>query len=775
MSFPLRSTVVVVAAACAAFGAYAASSVSSGPASGPAPKVMGGAPQASGVMSSSRLTTVPTITQMIVKYKSESASAHAQGLSSTRMSTLAAHTGMKFTYRRPMSGMAHVLRLPKAMTAAEAQLVAAQIAQDPNVAYAEPDYIRRPSLVPNDPFYTLVTFGTSGSGRQGQWHFYAPTDNYTYRPVGGVSTTIKATGGADLPAAWDITRGSGVVVAVVDTGITAHSELNANLVGGAVASSGYDFISGNAYSGATDPNPAYFTANDGDGRDSNPADAGDWVTTGQCGDGDPSKDQNSSWHGTHVAGTIAAKTDNLSGVAGIADGSTVLVARALGKCGGLNSDIADAVTWAAGGTVVGVPANTHPAKVINLSLGGSTADGPDVCGNAEQAAVNAVRALGAVVVAATGNDGTANISAPASCAGVIAVTAHTVEGDNADYANVGTSGDSATAPTNSTTISAPGGGCGTTLSATCANQYVWSTSNSGTQSPSTEGYAGAAGTSMATPHVSGVAVLIKSVQAAATPDYTRLILQGTAREFPAGTYCQTTAGRGKCGAGMLDAKAAVERAQAGGPAVFAGLPQIVMPGATVTLHGEALPLVNGTPLSYTWTVLSGNATLSSYTTTNPTFTASASGEIKLQLTANDGTHATTSTTSVYVESAPTITGYSGVLTVSAGSTVTFTVSGNDVDGDAVNFVMDSGPTGATFTGGGIFTWPNAGPAGTYPVVVRAYDGALYSAPITVNVVVTAASGGSTGGGGGGGGAVGWLGLALLALGAFGLRRNRALR
>ena len=768
MSFPLRSTVVVVAAACVAVGAYAGSTTSVVNFTSPTPKVAGLTP--------SRLAPAPAITQMIVKYKHETASAHVQGLSAARMTTLASRTGLKLTYRRPMSDMAHVLRLPKAVTVAEAQLIAAQIAQDPNVEYAQPDYVRRASLLPNDPLYTSVT--TSTGLIQGQWHLYAPTSDYTYKPSSGISTTIKAVGGANLPPAWDVTAGSGVVVGIVDTGITSHTELNSNLVGGSPAASGYDFISGNAYNGSTDPNAAnpYFTSNDGDARDSDPSDPGDWVLKDQCGSNEPTSDENSSWHGTHVAGTIAARTNNGVGVAGIAYQSNLLIARALGKCGGLSSDISDAIQWAAGASVSGVPTNTHPAKVINLSLGGSTANGPDHCSSIEQAAVTAARAQGAVVVAATGNDGTGNIASPASCSGVIAVTANTVEGDNADYANIGNSGEAT--PVNSTTISAPGGGCGTKISTNCADQYVWSTMNSGTQGPSTQTYGGAAGTSMATPHVSGVAALIKAVQSSATPDYVRLVLQGTAREFPAGTYCLTTSGRGKCGAGMLDAGRAVTLAQAGGPAVFAGLPQVVTPGATVTLHGEALPLVSGTTVTTSWSVLSGSANLSSTSDLSPTFTASTSGEIKLQLTANDGSHTSTSTTTVYVESAPVVTVASNTVTVTAGSTASFTASATDADGDTVSFVMDSGPSAATFTGAGIFTWTSAGPAGTYPVVIRAYDGALYSAPVTVNVVVTAAGGGSSGGGtssgGGGGGAVGLLGFGLLALGAWGLRRNRAL-
>src|SRR5439155_26204113 len=154
--------------------------------------------------------------------------------------------------------------------------------------------------------------------------------------------------------AWDTTSGAGVTVAVLDTGITPHSDLTGNVI------AGYDFIS--------DPP----TARDGDGRDPNPNDEGDWFNAGECGSTTP---ETSSWHGTHVAGTIGALTDNGVGVAGIARNARIEPVRVLGKCGGFTSDIADAITWASGGRVSRVPRNPNPAKVINMSLGGSGACG----------------------------------------------------------------------------------------------------------------------------------------------------------------------------------------------------------------------------------------------------------------------------------------------------------------------------------------------------------------------------------------------------------------
>ena len=209
------------------------------------------------------------------------------------------------------------------MSLDEAERLARDIvASDPNVEYAEPDRIMRRTLTPNDTRYNE------------QWHYF------------------EAAGGINAPPAWDKSTGAGVVTAVIDTGYRPHADLAGNIL------PGYDFISDT------------FVANDGNGRDSDASDPGDWINAGECGPGDPAAFESSSWHGTHVAGTIAALTNNASGVAGIAFNAKVVPARVLGKCGGYTSDIADAIVWTSGGSVSGVPANANPAKVLNISLGG---------------------------------------------------------------------------------------------------------------------------------------------------------------------------------------------------------------------------------------------------------------------------------------------------------------------------------------------------------------------------------------------------------------------
>lgn len=359
------------------------------------------------------------------------------------------------------------------------KLAAEMMARDPEIEYAEPDRIMTHMATANDPYYAQ------------QWHY---TDT---------------TGGLRLPTAWDKSTGTGVVVAVIDTGYRPHADLSGQIL------QGYDFIS------------TATIGNDGNGRDSDASDPGDWVAANECGAGVPAS--GSSWHGTHVAGTVAARTNNSLGVAGVAYNAKIVPVRVLGKCGGYTSDIADAITWSSGGTVSGVPANANKAKVLNLSLGGTGA-----CDTTTQNAINGARSRGSVVVVAAGNDNM-NVSnaSPANCSGVIAVAATGKTGGRASYSNYGTLVD----------VAAPGGD---------GSYSVISTLNSGSSTPGSDNYAGYQGTSMATPHVAGVAALMFAAKSTLTPDQVESMLKSTARAFPA-----TCSG---CGTGIVDATAAVNAA-----------------------------------------------------------------------------------------------------------------------------------------------------------------------------------------------------------------------
>ncbi|HET7792074.1 MAG TPA: S8 family peptidase [Rhizobacter sp.] len=430
--------------------------------------------------------------RLIIKYRSGVAGATASAAASDRAllhrgaQDAASRAGLRLQLVRVGAFDTHVMRLDRALPQAGVEQLARDImASDAAVEYAEPDRILQAMFTPNDTQYGQ------------QWHYF------------------EATGGLNLPAAWDKSTGSGIVAAVIDTGYRPHADLAANIL------PGYDMIADT------------FVSNDGTGRDNDPQDPGDAVTAGACGSGQPTQDLSSSWHGTHVAGTIAAVTNNGNGVSGVAFNAKVVPVRVLGKCGGYTSDIADGIVWASGGTVGSLPLNPNPARVINLSLGGSGS-----CDTTSQNAINAARSRNTVVVVAAGNSNAnaANFS-PASCAGVITVAATNRSGGRAYYSNYGSL----------VAVAAPGGD----VRSSSANGIL-STLNNGATAPGADSYAYYQGTSMATPHVVGVVALMLAKNPALTPDEVAARLKSSARAFPA--TCS------QCGAGIVDASAAVDAA-----------------------------------------------------------------------------------------------------------------------------------------------------------------------------------------------------------------------
>lgn len=356
---------------------------------------------------------------------------------------------------------ARVVKASKKLTAAESEKVMKDLKSDPNVTYVEPDVLMQAASYTDDPYFGY------------QW-------NLTEKAVG-----------LNLPAVWDTTTGAGQTVAVLDTGITGHSDLNENIL------PGYDMISDGQI------------ARDGNGRDANPQDEGDWLESGQCG----AEATPSSWHGTHVAGSIAALRNNGNGVSGAAPSAKVVPVRVLGACGGYMSDIADGIIWASGGTVAGVPANPNPAKIINLSLGGNA-----VCSVTTQNAINTAVSNGSALFVAAGNSAIpVSNSTPANCNNVIAVAASGPDGSRASYSNYGEGID----------ITAPGGDFKTAW-----EEGILAPVNIGSTVPEDEAYAFMVGTSMATPMAASVGALLLSHEPTLTPAQMETRLKETSRPLP---------------------------------------------------------------------------------------------------------------------------------------------------------------------------------------------------------------------------------------------------
>jgi serine protease len=406
-----------------------------------------------------------------------------------RIAKLASDSGVALTHVRAMALGADVV---SAAGASVAEAIAT-LKAEPEVEFVDVDERRHiEQATPNDPFL--------------------PGQRYLTDDAAAISAF----------SAWQTTHGSSsIVVAVVDTGYRPHAGLAGRFL------PGYDMIA--------DP----IAANDGDGRDADATDPGDWVLASEATD--QCKARNSSWHGTGVAGVIASNTNDAAWTAGIDWNAMILPVRVLGKCGGFDSDIIDAIAWAAGLRVPGVPLNPHPAQVINLSLGG---DQP--CGSAYPAVAQAAYAHGVTraIVAAAGNesDDVAHHS-PASCAGIIAVASTTVIGGKlATYSNFG----------DGIAVSAPGG----TYVPVLPTQGTLALSNTGTTTPQDDTVFSEGGTSFSAPMVSATISLMLSVAPSLTPSDVVSILKTTAKPFPAGSNCTTDI----CGAGILDAGAAVRAA-----------------------------------------------------------------------------------------------------------------------------------------------------------------------------------------------------------------------
>ncbi|MBP8270326.1 MAG: S8 family peptidase [Sphaerotilus sp.] len=509
------------------------------------------------------------------------------------------------------------------------------LAADPQVEYVVEDRRRRAhAAVVSDP---LFAGGPSVSPAAGQWYLQTP------------NTAVVSSVNAE--SAWALTTGrADIVVAVLDSGVRfSHPDLDGKLL------AGYDFVS------------EAVTSNDGDGRDANPTDPGDWITAdenttsptfGGCGV------QDSSWHGTQVAGLIGAATNNTTGMAGMGRHVRVLPVRVLGKCGGYDADIVAGMRWAGGLRVSGVPDNPTPARVINLSLGevGSCTVGADATrpGVAKLYldAINELRQAGVVVVASAGNDNGA-VNMPGNCAGVVSVGGLRHAGDKSGFSSLGPE----------VSIAAPAGNC---VNATGECLYpILSTTNTGTTGPACPSHttgSGSAGlgTSFSAPLVSGTVALMLSAQPTLTPNRVLELLRSTARAFPARPAGATTPAcstnssilqvechctTATCGAGMLDAGAAVRAAAGTSLVARLGDSSTRIPlSSNTTLDASGSSTGAGrTLVGYQWRITDGAAVAgfsSSTTGSVALLGALGSGLATVELTVTDSSGATSRSAAV---------------------------------------------------------------------------------------------------------------------------------
>ncbi|MBK8453603.1 MAG: S8 family serine peptidase [Thiofilum sp.] len=450
-------------------------------------------------------------------------------------------TGLDLKHARTLATGADVLISKQSMTLEAAQLYAATLEALPGVASVEPDIPIHPhTLAPSDTLYSQ------------QSYLFAPKTNYL--------SAINAT------AAWSITKGTAsTVVGVIDTGVTEHPDLNPNIIGHHAATSGYDFISSASI------------ARDNDARDSDPTDQGTLDTTG--------------WHGTHVAGLIAA-SQNGQGISGVSPQSTLLNVRVMGANGGYTSDLIDAVYWAIGEPVLNAPTNQNPARILNLSLGGRST----ICSPTLQKALDTAQSKGVVVVVAAGNAAIpVSQQMPANCEHVIVVGAADANGQLASFSNRGGGVD----------LLAPG-------------VDILATYNTGYDSPSTATYLSMTGTSMSTALVSGISALMLAANPNLTngqlapesiPALIESKLKQSTRPFSFGTQALCTH---QCGAGLADAFNAV-RAVSTAPTVVVKTSE-ALSEKTVTLDASASSddVYNTQGLTYHWEQISGETVVLSH-------------------------------------------------------------------------------------------------------------------------------------------------------------------
>jgi len=709
--------------------------------------------------------------RVIVKFRGTSAAAAADkataaSVAAQKVAALSGRSGIAFKQSRRLGPVLQVLEIAAPATSANVDAHLAILRADPDVEFAEPDLRRYPHAVPGDPLFA------------GQWY---------------LQNSASTPSAVDAVSAWDLTTGSsGVIVADLDTGVRYdHPDLLRASEGGRLLP-GFDFVRDAA------------KANDGDGWDSDPSDPGDWVTAAEAASGvfGPCQQGDSSWHGTRVAGIIGALANNSRGMAGLNWSGWILPVRALGKCGGSDSDILAAMLWSGGVPVDGAPTNPYPARVINMSLGGRGS-----CLQSYRSAVSQLAARGALVVASVGNEGSVVVS-PANCPGVVGVAGIRHVGTKVGFSNLGPG----------VALGAPGGNCVNIGPGEPCLFSIDTTTNLGTQAPAASGYTDQfrfnVGTSFSAPIVSGIAALMASVNGRLSPAHMLARLQeGATRPYPASTdptvpVCRVPTGSSDiqasecvctaqtCGAGMANALGAVRAALR--PVAAIAVPASVSPGQNVVLRGNGSGAAcNSSVVRYSWTIVGGGPTppgIVGADTDTAVVVAPATGSFTVRLQVTDGagredaadvvvsaSSATTAAPAVAGGPAcPTPISIPRPIVVSVSPAAVDLVAGtgsqafsatvtNTADSTVdwfVNDVAGGNSTFGTITSAGLYTAPAVRPSPS-TFTIRAVSQADRTSSATATVTISPPFP-VTGGGGGGGGRIDLL-LIALAVGAFAAR------
>jgi serine protease len=738
--------------------------------------------------------------RVIVKLRAlPAAPAAQQPTIPARLSALAARTGLNLAGYRSITADLHALRVSSPGGAGSAEQILARLRADPQVQYAELDQRRYIHTVPNDTLYAA----NPAVSYNGQWNL--------------MPSSAAAPSAIDAQTAWNTTTGAAsLVIADIDTGVRFdHPDLGTvgDGTGGRLLP-GYCFI--------TDPAIASNTGNSTcPGSDA--SDPGDWISSADASNADlcPSgtTEEPSSWHGTRVAGVLGAITNNSTGVAGVTWSAQILPVRALGVCGGQDQDILAGMLWAAGvdtGLPNGVapPPNPTPARIINMSLGGTGA-----CPADYQDVIDQLTALGVLIVVSAGNEG-GPVDAPANCLGVAGVAGLRQVGTKVGYSNVGPG----------LAVGAPAGNCvNTDASDTVPCLYpIPTTTNLGTTSPDANDYTGDyscgsgstvstcqttstqyrtanLGTSFSAPQVSGIGALMLAVNSRLNSCQLISRVQQSALPFPQSSStttaicpnadptsgeCICTNDGATCGAGMASASGAVAAALR--PIAAVAVPSSVTAGQIVQLKaGGSAAAANHTLATFGWTHTGGESlTIQNANTETASVTVPACGLSTLTLTVTDNaglqdTAQVVVSPAAVTTTAPAAAGVTACsntppaievavcpasAAVKTGATQTLTATLANTTDTAVTWQVNGVDGGnsviGTVSSTGVYTAPSSVPAGG-SVTVSAVSVADGSAMGSTQLTVTSPSGS---GGGGGGGAFDWL--TVLLGGAAVARRRR---